>query len=94
MDIPDMPDFSSLGWVGWVGMALVSAFVYFPKVWKESRSEDRENDRLQAALNEERNLHKETREELKAERATVAEQVTNFAKMNADNATLVERMDH
>lgn len=89
-----MPDFASLGWLGYVGMALAIAVNYFPKVWKESRSEDKEVDRLTNAYVEERDSHRLTKQELKEANAKIYQQVTDFAKMNADNATLVERMDH
>ena len=89
-----MPDLASLGWLGYVGMALAIAVNYFPKVWKESRSEDKEVDRLTNAYIEERDSHRLTKQELKEANAKIYQQVTDFAKMNADNATLVERMDH
>lgn len=89
-----MPDIASLGWLGYVGMAIAIAINYFPKVWKESRSEDKEVDRLTNAYIEERDSHRLTKQELKEANAKIYQQVTDFAKMNADNATLVERMDH
>jgi septal ring factor EnvC (AmiA/AmiB activator) len=89
-----MPDFSALGWVGYVGMAITIAINYFPKVWKESKSEDREIERITAALADERSAHKDTKQELKDAQVRIYQQVADFAKMNADNATLTERMDH
>lgn len=89
-----MPDFTTLGWLGYVGMAITIAINYFPKVWKESRSEDKEIERLVNAYNEERDSHRLTKQELKEANAKIYQQVADFAKMNADNATLVERMDH
>lgn len=89
-----MPDFSTLGWVGYVGMAITIAINYFPKVWKESKSEDREVERITAALADERASHKDTKQELKDAQTRIYQQVADFAKMNADNATLTERMDH
>ena len=89
-----MPDFTTLGWLGYVGMAIAIAINYFPKVWKESRSEDKEIDRLTNAYTEERESHRLTKQELKDANAKIYQQVADFAKMNADNATLVERMDH
>lgn len=89
-----MPDLTSFGWIGYVGMAIVAAFLYFPKAWKESKGEDREVERVTLALSDERTAHKETKQELKDAQARIYQQVTDFAKMNSDNATLVERMDH
>lgn len=89
-----MPDFSAYGWLGYVGMAITIAVVYFPKAWKESKSEDREIERVTGALNEERQAHKDTKAELKEANTRIFQQVADFAKMNSDNATLVERMDH
>jgi septal ring factor EnvC (AmiA/AmiB activator) len=89
-----MPDFAAFGWLGYVGMAITIAIVYFPKAWKESKSDDKEIDRVTAALSDERIAHKDTKAELKEANARIFQQVADFAKMNADNATLVERMDH
>ena len=47
------------GWFGWAAAALVTAIIYFPKVWGEQRGESREIDRLTAALAEERTGRKE-----------------------------------
>ena len=55
-----MPDFTSLGWLGYVGMAIAIAIKYFPKVWKESRSEDKEVERVTNAYDEERDSHRLT----------------------------------
>lgn len=89
-----MPDLTSLGWLGYVGMAITIAINYFPKVWKESRSEDKEVERITNAYIEERDSHRLTKQELKDANAKIFQQVADFAKMNADNATLIERMDH
>lgn len=89
-----MPDLTSLGWLGYVGMAITIAINYFPKVWKESRSEDKEVDRLTNAYIDERDSHRVTKQELKEANLRIYQQVADFAKMNADNATLIERMDH
>lgn len=92
--MPDFPNISTLGWTGYLGMAIVIALNYLPKIWKESRGEDREAERLTAALNDERNMRKEAEKELKDARAHIFQQVADFAKMNAENATLAERMTH
>ena len=67
---------------------------YFPKIWKESRGEDRENERLTTALEDERTEHRATKQELKNAHQQIFQQVADFARMNAENATLTERMDH
>lgn len=75
-------------------MAIIIAITYFPKAWKESRGEDRESERLTAALDDERNMRKEAEQALKDAHAQIFQQVADFARMNAENATLAERMSH
>ena len=93
-DMPDLPDFGTLGWLGYLGMAIVIAITYFPKAWKESRGEDKESERLTAALEDERTMRKEAERALKEAHQQIFQQVADFARMNAENATLVERMNH
>lgn len=91
--MPDI-DLTSFGWLGYLGMAIVIAINFFPKAWKEARGEDRENERLTAALEDERKMRKEAEQALKEAHQQIFQQVADFARMNAENATLVERMNH
>lgn len=75
------------GWLGWVGMAVVTAIAYFPKVWGERRGDNKEIERLSAALAEERQGRKEA--ESKKE-----EMLQRFFDQNATNARLEEQMKH
>ena len=75
------------GWLGWAAAALVTAIIYFPKVWGEQRGESREIDRLSAALAEERTGRKEA--EVKNQ-----EMMLRFFEQNALNARLEEQMKH
>jgi len=75
-------------------MAIVIAINFFPKAWKEARGEDRENERLTTALEDERKMRKEAEQALKEAHQQIFQQVADFARMNAENATLVERMNH
>lgn len=91
--MPDS-DLTSFGWLGYLGMAIVIAINFFPKAWKEARGEDRENGRLTTALEDERKMRKEAEQALKEAHQQIFQQVADFARMNAENATLVERMNH
>lgn len=91
--MPDI-DLTSFGWLGYLGMAIVIAINFFPKAWKEARGEDRENERLTTALEDERKMRKEAEQALKEAHQQIFQQVADFARMNAENATLVERMNH
>lgn len=91
--MPDI-DLTSFGWLGYLGMAIVIAINFFPKAWKEARGEDRENGRLTTALEDERKMRKEAEQALKEAHQQIFQQVADFARMNAENATLVERMNH
>ncbi|MBH3440519.1 hypothetical protein IQ22_04252 [Pseudomonas duriflava] len=75
------------GWLGWVGMAVVTAIVYFPKVWGERRGDNKEIDRLSAALSEERQGRKDAE-------AKIQELMLRFFEQNATNARLEEQMKH
>ena len=75
------------GWLGWAAAALVTAIIYFPKVWGEQRGESREIDRLSAALAEERTGRKEAE-------AKNQEMMLRFFEQNALNARLEEQMKH
>lgn len=75
-------------------MAIIIAITYFPKAWKESRGEDRESERLTAALDDERKMRKEAEQALKDAHAQIFQQVADFSRMNSENATLAERMSH
>lgn len=92
--MPELPNIGLPGWVGYLGMAIIIAITYFPKAWKESRGEDRESERLTAALDDERKMRKEAEQALKDAHAQIFQQVADFARMNAENATLAERMSH
>jgi chromosome segregation ATPase len=92
--MPELPNIGAFGWIGYLGMAIVIAITYFPKAWKESRGEDRESERLTAALEDERKMRKEAEQALKDAHSQIFQQVADFARMNAENATLSERMSH
>jgi len=76
------------GWAGWVGMAIVTAFVYLPKVWGERRGDNREIERLIAALAEERSLRKEAEQQLDEANKQINALIREFSDIKASNAQM------
>lgn len=76
------------GWLGWVAAAIVTGVVYFPKVWSERRGENREIERLLAALTEERALRKEAESQLDEANQQINALIREFSDIKAANATL------
>ncbi|MDH0745748.1 hypothetical protein N5D61_05260 [Pseudomonas sp. GD03842] len=76
------------GWLGWVAAAVVTAVIYFPKAWSERRGDNREIDRLVAALAEERALRKDVESQRDAAREQNNTLIREFADIKADNAKM------
>lgn len=82
------------GWLGWAVAAVVTAVIYFPKAWNERRGENKEIDRLEKALAEERTLRKESDAENRLLNDKINDLVQKFFQQNATNARLEEQMKH
>jgi septal ring factor EnvC (AmiA/AmiB activator) len=82
------------GWLGWGAAALVTAIVYFPKVWAERRGDNREIDRLVAALAEERQRSKELAQLLEESRQQNNALIREFAEIKSINARMELQITH
>lgn len=76
------------GWAGWVGMAIVTAVVYFPKYWGERRGDNREIERLIAALTDERNQRREAEAQLDEANKQIHSLIREFSDIKATNAQM------
>ena len=76
------------GWIGWAAAALVTAVVYFPKAMAERRGDNKEIDRLIAALAAERERTKELSQLLEESRQNNNRLIQEFADIKATNARM------
>lgn len=82
------------GWTGWILAAVVTAVLYFPKAWSERRGENKEIDRLEKALVEERSTRKAAEAQNRQLSDRINDLVQKFSDQNATNARLEEQMKH
>jgi len=82
------------GWVGWGITAIIMGFGYVGKWLSERRGDNKEIDRLEKALAEERTLRKEGDAENRMLSDRINDLVQKFSDQNATNARLEEQMKH
>ncbi|WP_213881221.1 hypothetical protein [Pseudomonas sp. dw_358] len=82
------------GWVSWGICALFGGTIYISKYLSERRGDNREIDRLEKALAEERTLRKEADAENRVLSDRINDLVQKFSDQNATNARLEEQMKH